>query len=139
MRTLKDRIRHTLLFEAIAIGLVVAAGSWALDRPAHVMGALSMMFGVLAMSWNLLFNWMFDLWDRKYRGSAHRGFTVRAVHAVLFELVIVIAGVFLVSWWLDISYWDAFIIDLGFSIFFLVYAYCYNWTYDQVFPVPAQA
>ncbi len=136
MRTFKDRIRHTLLFEVIALGIVVIGGSWIIGRPVEVIGALSLMFSALAMGWNMLFNWLFDHWDRKYRGSARRGFVIRAVHASLFELGMVIAGVFLVAWWLSIPYWHAFIIDIGFSMFFLFYAYGFNWIYDHIFPVP---
>lgn len=136
MRTFKDRIRHTLLFEVIALSIVVVSASWVLGRPMEVIGVMSLMFSALAMGWNLLYNWLFDLWDRKYRASARRGFAIRAAHASLFELGMVIAGIFLVSWWLNISYWHAFIIDIGFSAFFLFYAYGFNWVYDCVFPVP---
>ncbi len=139
MRTLNDRLRHTILFEAIALGVVIVGGSWIIGRPMEVIGALSLIFSALAMSWNLLFNWLFDLWDRKYRASARRGFVVRATHASLFELGMVIAGVFIVEWWLNISYWNAFIIDIGFSAFFLIYAYGFNWAYDHIFPVPKEA
>ena len=139
VRTLKDRLRHTLLFEMIALAIVAVGGSWLLNRPVGTIGTLGLMFSALAMGWNFVFNWLFDLWDGKYRAFAHRGFVVRAVHATLFELGMVVAGVFLVAWWLDISYWHAFIIDIGFSAFFLFYAYAFNWTYDQFFPIPRAA
>lgn len=139
MRTLPDRLRHTLIFEAIALFLVAVPGGWLLDRPMEIMGALSLMFSALAMGWNLAFNWMFDLWDRKYRGMAKRGVRIRVVHAVLFEAGLVTAGLFLIAWWLDMTYWDAFLLDISLSAFFLVYAFCYNWAYDIVFPVPRPA
>ncbi|MBT6285386.1 MAG: PACE efflux transporter [Rhodospirillaceae bacterium] len=139
MRSFSDRLRHTLIFEAIALFLVAVPGGWLLDRPMEIMGALSLMFSVLAMSWNLFYNWMFDLWDRKHRGMARRGVGIRIVHAVLFEAGLVIAGLFLIAWWLDMTYWDAFLLDVSLSAFFLVYAFCYNWAYDMVFPVPRAA
>ena len=138
MRSFPDRLRHTLIFEAIALFLVAVPGGWLLDRPMEIMGALSLMFSVLAMSWNLAFNWMFDLWDRKHRGMARRGVGIRIVHAVLFEAGLVTAGLFLIAWWLDMSYMDAFLLDISLSAFFLVYAFCYNWAYDMVFPVPRE-
>ena len=58
------------------------------------------------------------------------------MHAILFEAVLMIVGLFLTAWWLSIGYLEAFLLDLGFSAFFLVYAYVYNWTYDVIFPVP---
>jgi uncharacterized membrane protein len=136
VRTLKDRFRHTLLFEIIALSIVVTGGSWILGRPVEIIGALSLMFSALAMGWNFIFNWMFDLWDRKYRAMAKRGFRIRALHALLFEVGMVSAGIFLVAWWLEVSLWQAFVIDIGFSIFFLFYAYGFNWAYDQIFPPP---
>ncbi len=136
MRTLPDRIRHTVLFEAIALVIVAFIGSWVIGRSVTLVGALSLIFSVLAMVWNLVFNWMFDHWDRAYRNSARRGFLIRALHAALFELGMLIAGLFIVAWWLQTSYTEAFLINVGFSLFFLVYAYVYNWAYDQVFPVP---
>lgn len=139
MRSFPDRLRHTLIFEAIALFLVAVPGGWLLDRPVEIMGALSLMFSVLAMSWNLAFNWMFDLWDRKHRGMARRGVGIRIVHAVLFEAGLVIAGLFLIAWWLDMTYRDAFLLNVSLSAFFLVYAFCYNWAYDMVFPVPRAA
>ncbi len=139
MRSFPDRLRHTLIFEAIALFLVAVPGGWLLDRPMEIMGALSLMFSVLAMGWNLFYNWMFDLWDRKYRAMARRGVGIRIVHATLFEAGLVIAGLFLIAWWLDMTYWDAFLLDVSLSAFFLVYAFCYNWAYDMVFPVPRAA
>ena len=70
---------------------------------------------------------------------AKRGFRIRIVHAVLFEAGLVIAGLFLIAWWLDLTCIDAFLLDISLSAFFLVYAFCYNWGYDMVFPVPRTA
>ena len=139
MRSLADRIRHTILFEVIAITLFALVGGWIFGLPVEVTGALGLMFSALAMAWNLLFNWLFDLWDRKYRGMAKRGFAVRAVHACLFELGLLIAGLFLIVWWLEVGYLEAFLIDISSSAFFLVYAFVYNWAYDQLFPPPRSA
>ena len=136
MRTFRDRLRHTLIFEAIALFLVAIPGGLILDRPIELMGALSLMFSVLAMAWNLVFNWGFDLWDRRYRAMAKRGFGIRAVHAVLFEAGLLFAGLFLIAWWLGMSYRDALLLDISLSAFFVVYAFAYNWGYDLVFPVP---
>ncbi len=139
MRTLPDRIRHTLLFEAIALCIVSVLGSKLTGKPLETIGALSVMFSIIAMVWNLVFNWMFDHWDRKYRNSAPRGIGLRIVHAMLFEAFFLIVGMFIIAWWLDIDLVQAFLLDLSMSMFFLAYAFCFNWTYDVVFPVPKDA
>lgn len=137
MRTFWDRVRHTVLFEAIALFLVAVIGSWVLNRPMAEIGALGVIMAVLAMSWNMLFNWLFDLWDRRYRNFAKRGLLLRAVHASLFEAGMLIAGLFIIAWWLKVSLWEALIMDISFALFFLIYAYLYNWAYDVIFPRPA--
>ena len=135
MRSLPDRIRHTVLFEVIALALVATVGSWIIGRTVIEMGVLSLMFSVMVMFWNLLYNWLFDLWDQKYRDLAKRGVGIRLVHAVLFELGVLTFGIFLVAWWLDMTLWQALLLDIGFAVFFIAYAFAYNWAYDIAFPV----
>lgn len=137
MRSFGDRLRHTFMFEGIALAIVSVAGSAITGHSIESIGILSVMFSILAMVWNFVFNLLFDLWDRKYRNMAPRGAGIRAIHAILFEAVMLVVGLFLTAWWLSISYLEALILDLGFSTFFLIYAYVFNWAYDQVFPVPA--
>ena len=139
MRTFFDRLRHTVLFEAIALSIVTVGGAWATGHSLFSIGMLGLIFSALAMAWNLVYNWLFDLWDRAYRGLAPRGPGLRTVHAVLFEAFMLVAGLFITAWWLNVSYWEALMLDLGFSAFFLVYAFCFNWGYDVVFPVRREA
>ncbi|MGR3635047.1 MAG: PACE efflux transporter, partial [Shimia sp.] len=99
-------------------------------------GAFGLMMSLLAMLWNLIYNWLFDLWDRKHRNFAPRGPMIRAVHALLFESGLLIVGTILAMWWLDLAFWPAFVLDVGLSLFFVTYAYAFNWTYDITFPPP---
>ncbi len=138
MRSLKDRLRHTLLFEMIALALVAVFGSWITGHSPAEMGALGLIMSLLAMTWNLIYNWMFDHWDMKHRNMAPRGVKIRILHAVLFEAGLLIAGIFIVAWWLQITLFQALLLDLGFAAFFLVYAYVFNLSYDRIFPVPAR-
>jgi len=135
MRTIKDRLRHTITFELIALGILMTAGSWITGHDMASIGAFGLMMSLIAMAWNLLFNWLFDIWDLQYRDMAPRGALIRVLHATLFEAVLLIVGLFLAAWWLELSYWDAFMLDIGISVFFLVYAYIFNWTYDIIFPI----
>lgn len=135
MRTFKDRLRHTFMFEMLALALIMTFGSWITGHGIAVLGTFGLMMSLIAMAWNFVFNWLFDLWDRKYRGMMPRGPLIRAVHATLFEAFLLFVGLFLAAWWLTISYKEAFFLDIGFSAFFLVYAYAFNWGYDVVFPV----
>ncbi len=38
----------------------------------------------------------------------------------------------LAAWWLSISYWDAFLLEMGLIAFFLPYTYVYNLVYDRL-------
>ncbi|MGR3714627.1 MAG: PACE efflux transporter [Shimia sp.] len=136
MRTLPDRIRHMLLFEGLALAILVTGASLFSHFDLVAFGLFGLMMSLLAMLWNLIFNWLFDLWDQKYRNFARRGPLLRVAHAVLFESGLLIAGTLLAVWWLQITLWEAFVLDVGLSLFFVTYAYCFNWTYDLVFPPP---
>ena len=52
------------------------------------------------------------------------------MHALLFEGGLVVLLVPLVAWWLEVSYWQAFLLDIGFFLFFLPYTFVFNWLYD---------
>ncbi|WP_135080629.1 PACE efflux transporter [Terasakiella sp. SH-1] len=137
MRTFKDRLRHTLMFEGIALFLVAIIGSWITGKSIETIGALGLMFSALAMVWNFVFNWMFDHWEQRYRAGQERSVKLRISHAVLFEAFFLTFGVFLVVWWLEISFVEALILDIGMSAFFLIYTFGFNWAYDLIFPIPS--
>ena len=42
-----------------------------------------------------------------------------------------------VAGWLDISWLDAFVVDIGLFAFFFGYAFVFQWAFDRVFDVPA--
>src|SRR5689334_15670883 len=94
------------------------------------MGLLTLMVSLMAMSWNMLFNALFDRAQR--RMGFERTLVARAVHAVLFEIGLVIAVVPLAAWWLDIGLWQAFVLDIAIVLFFLPYTFCFNWAYDHI-------
>ena len=41
-----------------------------------------------------------------------------------------------IAWYLGISLWQAFVMDVAFALFYLVYAFVFNWAYDRLFPLP---
>jgi uncharacterized membrane protein len=73
--------------------------------------------------------------------QAKRGRSVarRVAHAVGFEGGLVLVLVPLFAWWLNMSLWDAFVLDLGLVFFFMVYTFIFSWTFDRVFGLPASA
>ncbi|TIH17477.1 PACE efflux transporter [Marinifilum sp. JC120] len=140
MRTTADRIRHTLLFEIIGLCTCAPLASWILDKDLTRIGIMSIAISLTAMVCNYLYNLIFD----KALVALNRPVNVRptwmrVLHAILFELSLLTLTVPFVAWWLDLTLWHALIADLGFALFFLVYAFVYNWVYDIVFPMPVAA
>lgn len=127
-RSLGERVGHALAFEFIAIGICAPALAWLMDKPLGQMGVLTLMFATTAMLWNMLFNYLFDRAQR--RMGFHRGFKARLCHALLFEFGLILVLVPLAAWWLSISLWTAFWLDIGLILFFLPYTMAFNWIYD---------
>ncbi|WP_319762417.1 PACE efflux transporter [Maridesulfovibrio sp.] len=137
MRTTADRIRHTLLFEIIGLCTCTPLASWMLDKDLSRIGIMSITISVTAMVFNYLYNLVFDKILVALNKPVHvRPAWMRGLHAVLFELSLLTMTVPFVAWWLDMTLWNALIADIGFALFFLVYAFAYNWVYDIVFPMP---
>jgi uncharacterized membrane protein len=61
------------------------------------------------------------------------------VHAAGFEGGLIVVLVPLVAWWLHMSLWEAFMLDLGLVAFFLVYGFLFNWAFDWCFGLPESA
>ncbi|MGC5701336.1 multidrug/biocide efflux PACE transporter [Pseudomonas sp. NFXW11] len=127
-KSLTERIFQAVGFELLAVLICTPLLSWIMDKPMTDMGLVTLGVGLLALSWNVIFNSLFDRLLKALR-QAHNGWT-RVVHALLFEGGLVLFAVPLIAWWLDISLLQALILDLGVLLFFLPYTYVYHWGYD---------
>jgi uncharacterized membrane protein len=77
-----------------------------------------------------VYNSVFDyFWPM---GSVKRTFPLRVGHALGFEGGFILIGLPIAAWWLQISLIDAFVLELGFFLFFLPYTIGYNWLYDTL-------
>lgn len=129
-KSITERFCHALIFEVLAIAICAPLGAWLLGYPLAHMGVLTLMVSLVAMVWNMLFNALFDQAQR--RMGFQRNVAARAVHALLFETGLILAVVPLAAWWLDISLWHAFVLDIGIALFFLPYTFAFNWLYDSL-------
>lgn len=103
---------------------------WITGRPALEMGAVTLGVSVLALTWNIIFNSLFD--RLKARLQLANGGWTRVLHALLFEGGLIILAVPLIAGVLKISLLEAFILDIGVLLFFLPYTYVYHWGYDVI-------
>lgn len=137
MRRTADRIRHTALFELGAIISASTIGVWLLNKSFTEMGALTLVLSLIAMSVNYGYNLFFDRIYAKFTNNPQqRSLLVRVLHALGFELSLLVLMLPVLAYWLGVSLWQALLIDLGFVLYFLVYAFVFNWAYDKAFPIP---
>ena len=136
MRKKWDRIRQAVGFEVIGVLLFVPIANWALGFSFQQLGILAVVMSVIATVWNYVYNLGFDHLLLRLKKRVHKNTIERVVHAVGFEGGLLMVSLPLVALWLNIGLWQAFIMDIGFAAFYLVYAFVYNWIYDKVFPLP---
>ncbi|QUE89978.1 multidrug/biocide efflux PACE transporter [Pseudomonas sp. SCA2728.1_7] len=129
-KSITERIFQAIGFELLAILICTPLLAWIMQKPMLEMGAVTVLIALLALGWNVVFNRFFDrLLERM--NVAHNAW-VRVVHALLFEGGLIVMGVPLIAWWLSVSLWQAFLLDIGVLLFFLPYTYVYHWGYDVV-------
>ncbi len=129
-RTLKERFFHAAGFEGLAIMLVSPLAAWVMAKPLFQMGTLAIVLSTVAMIWNMIYNAGFDrLFPRSH---LPRGLPLRIVHALGFEGGFIGIGLPVAAWLLEITLWQAFLIEVGFFLFFLPYTLAYNWLYDTL-------
>ena len=129
-KSISERIFQAIGFELLAILICTPLLAWIMDKPMLEMGAVTMAIAALALTWNVVFNGLFDRLLKRF--AIVRNAWVRVVHALLFEGGLVAFGVPLIAWWLQVSLWQAFLLDIGVLLFFLPYTYVYHWGYDVV-------
>ncbi len=136
MRSTADRIRHALLFEIIGILLATPLGAFVFQLHAGDSAIIVIGSATLAMGWNYVFNLGFDRLMQARRGTTLKTPALRVIHAVLFELGLLLMLMPLIALYLGISLWQALVMDLAFAVFYMVYALAFNWAYDRLFPLP---
>ncbi|MFN5047587.1 PACE efflux transporter [Roseateles sp.] len=138
MQGLKRKLVYVSLYELFAValtsaGLTLLAGS----SPGHA-GIAAVASSAIALVWNLVYTHLFEAWEAR-QATRGRNLRRRVAHAVGFEGGLVVMLVPLFAWWLDISLWQALLLDVGLIVFFLVYTFVFNLAFDRLFGLPASA
>ena len=90
MRTFRDRVRHALLFEAVALAIFIPGSAALFDQPLDHMGVIGIASATLATLWNFVFNVGFDRAMLRLRGSSEKTMALRVAHTLLFEAGLVV-------------------------------------------------
>ncbi len=138
MQGLKRKLVYVSLYELFAValtsaGLTLLAGS----SPGHA-GIAAVASSAIALVWNLVYTHLFEAWEAR-QATRGRNLRRRVAPAVGFEGGLVVMLVPLFAWWLDISLWQALLLDFGLIVFFLVYTFVFNLAFDRLFGLPASA
>ena len=136
MRTARDRIFHAISFEIIGLALITPLGAWVFHMPMHDIGLLGIVGATIATLWNYVYNLGFDHTMRRMRGSTRKTTPIRVLHAIMFEAGLLFVLLPLFAWYLGVSLWQAFLMDVSFALFYMGYAFVFNWMYDRLFPLP---
>ena len=135
---LRRRVVYVTVYEIIAIAIATWGLASVTGQGAAHSVVISAASSAIAVAWNLVFNTLFERWEAR-QSVRGRSLARRAAHAIGFEGGLVVTLVPFFAWWLDISLWQAFVLDLGLLLFFLVYTFVFNWTFDRIFGLPASA
>lgn len=138
MQGLKRKIVYVSLFELFAVALTSSFLMLLAGHDAAHSGVAAIASSTIAVVWNFIYNSLFEAWEAR---QATRGRSVarRAAHAIGFEGGLVAVLVPLFAWWLNISLWEALVLDLGLVVFFMIYTFLFSLVFDRVFGLPASA
>ena len=131
------RITYAVVFEVLAVGFttVILALLGNASSASFLVGVLS---STVALTWNLLFNWLFEAFERRIKVT-HRPWYMRISHAVVFEGGLILMLIPAIAWVLGVSLVEAFMLEVILLIFFLIYTACYAWVFDRLFGLPEPA
>jgi uncharacterized membrane protein len=128
INTLLRRIVHAILFEVFALVILVPLMSYGFGMDMLHFGALAVILALCAMACNMAYNHVYEAMEHRF--GWRRTVNMRVFHTLGFEACFMAVALPLTAWWLEISLLDALLLDLVFSVFFMLYAFCFNWIFD---------
>lgn len=126
----KRRIIHALSYEIILLVIIAIALSFIFEVPMEVTGTLGVAMAVTSVLWNMIFNHFFEKLEYKYK--FRRTIGIRILHAIGFEGGLMLATIPMVAYAMDMSLWQAILLDLGMTSCILVYTFIFQWCYDAI-------
>jgi uncharacterized membrane protein len=135
---LKRKLVYVISFEVIAIALSSTLLRLLSHSSLVYAGAAAVGASVIAMSWNFVYNTLFEAWEAR---QARKGRSVlrRAMHALGFEAGLVVMLVPLFAWVLGVGLLEALVLNLAMILFFLAYNFLFNLAFDRLFGLPLSA
>jgi len=135
MRTFRERLMHTVLFELMLLLICMPVISVIFNKSMSHAGTMSLALSLIAMICNYIYNYIFDrILLALKRPLYPRAFKLRTLHSVVFEIFLLCFSLPLIIFWLDISFHKALLMDVSMACFVPLYALGFNWLFDIIFP-----
>ena len=128
--SLKERLIHSILFEILLVIIFTLLLKFITKDSITTVFTLTISLTLIAVTWNFIYNWIFDKFVTGPRED--RSFKIRCIHAILFEFGLLFPTIPVIAYSLKIGIIEAFILDIGFVLFVLVFTVVYNYIYDRV-------
>ncbi|HEO9034142.1 TPA: PACE efflux transporter [Serratia marcescens] len=138
MQGVKRKLVYVTAYELIgmtisALGLALLSG----HAPSST-GPLAVVITTIAVSWNFIYNYLFEWWESR-QASRTRTLKRRILHAIGFQLTLVVYLIPLIAWWMGITLWQALLLDMALIVIIPCYTFLFNWAFDKLFGLPASA
>lgn len=135
MRTVRERLMHTVLFELMLLLICMPLISVISNKNMSHAGTMSLALSLTAMVCNYIYNYIFDrILLALKRPLYPRTFKLRSLHSVLFEIFLMCFSLPLIMYWLSLSFHKALLLDVSMACFVPLYALGFNWLFDIIFP-----
>lgn len=138
LQGVRRKVVYVGFFELFAIAISTTGLAYFSGSSVERAGVAAVVSSVIAVVWNLAYNTVFERWEARQTVRG-RSWKRRMAHAVGFEAGLIFTLVPFFAWWLSISLWQAFVLDIGLIVFFLVYTFAFSWVFDRLFGLPASA
>ncbi len=126
----KRRIVHALSYEIILLVIIAIALSLIFNMPMEVTGSLGIVMAVTSVFWNMIFNHFFEKFEQ--RRKLQRTVAVRIMHAIGFEGGLMLVTIPMVAYAMDMTIWQAILLDFSLTMCILVYTFIFQWCYDHI-------
>jgi uncharacterized membrane protein len=126
------RIIYVTTYEIIAI-IVVTFLLSGLGYDGVGSGVVAVVSSTVALTWNYIWTTMFEAWEKRQE-SKTRTLKRRVAHAIGFEGGLVIFLTPVLALILQVGILEAFTLQIGMLVFFLIYTFVFAWVFDLVLP-----
>ena len=127
-----ERIAQVVLKEALALGLLAPLAAWLLHASMQMMFGLTILFSVMAMSWEYCVNRPYDYLLLRYSLSKTKLIRTQHAMAILGGLAVMTVPILMTQ--LDLIFVSALVADLSLAAFYWVWTYTFYLVYDFIRP-----